>query len=143
MTGTADRLFSKKKYEWFNPSEAGHLVKELLEKLLGTHRVSICNDNCVFRSEIATDRSHCLVLMMCRIGLDAPQKEYLELIVKLTESRYFSSIMGGRPKYAHLFYGYNHEKRRFRFLDPHKTLKAIASEKELEKRLGEFVGTPG
>lgn len=142
LTCTAGRLFDKKKFEWFNPSEAGHLIKELLDKMLTTHRVSICNDNCLFRSEIATDRPNCVVLVMCRIGLDSPQKEYIELIVRLTLSKYFVGILGGRPKYAHLFTSYNPVKKRFRYLDPHKTLKAIGSETELKKRLDEFVGHP-
>jgi hypothetical protein len=103
LTITAARLFVKKNYDWFSPSEAGYLVKELLEKYLSTHRVSVCNDNSIFLSEISTDRESCIVLVMCRIGLDHPQKEYMELVARLSKSKYFVGIMGGRPKYAHLF----------------------------------------
>jgi len=80
LTCVAMRLFNKKNFEWFNPSEAGHLIKDLLDKMLSTHRVSIGNDNCLFRSEISVDRANCIVLLMCRIGMDNPQKEYIELI---------------------------------------------------------------
>lgn len=101
FTNVAARELGKKKEDWYSPSEAGYLLKEIIDGFLESHRVSICNDNCVFLDEIALDRQHCIVLVMCRLGLKKPQKEYLGLVKKLMATQFFAGILGGRPKYAH------------------------------------------
>lgn len=103
FTNTAATSLNKKKFEWYSPSEVGFLIKEMLEKVLLTHRVSIGNDNCLFLKEIEKDREGCVVLIMCRLGLDAPQKEYLELVIRLSQTKYFAGILGGKPRHAYFF----------------------------------------
>lgn len=88
--------------------------------------MSICNDNCIFRSEIAADREVLLILVMARIGLDEPQPEYLKCIIEIMKTKYFFSIMGGTPKKAHLFM--KHHEGHFGFLDPHNTQKTVPFE---------------
>lgn len=75
VTAAAHELYpAKKNFEWFSPCECGFIVKHLLDKFDSSYRVSICNDNCVFLSGIEQDREKLVVLAMCRIGLDEPQK---------------------------------------------------------------------
>ena len=44
-------------------------------------------------------------------------------------NKYFFSALGGTPKHAHLFI--KSQKDQIGYLDPHKVLKAAASEEEL------------
>ena len=58
---------------------------------------------------------------MSRIGLDKAEKDYLDALTEIMEMRYFFSILGGTPKYAHLFL--KHKNGFFGYLDPHETRK--------------------
>jgi hypothetical protein len=56
-------------------------------------------------------------MVMCRIGLDEPQPEYLKCILTLMDNHYFNSVLGGTPQKAHLFF--QHMDGYLGFLDPH------------------------
>lgn len=140
LTNAAARLLGKKKEQWYSPSEAGCLLKEVLDGYLESHRVSICSDNCIFLDQIGTDRPHCIVLVMCRLGLSSPQKEYLPLVRKLMRTQFFAGVLGGRPKYAHFLVEHSPSNGKFRYLDPHRTLKVVADQGDLLRRLEEFHG---
>jgi hypothetical protein len=43
---------------------------------------------------------------MARIGLDHPEPGYLKCISKFIKNKFFMGILGGTPKYAHLFLEY-------------------------------------
>lgn len=60
----------KKEYEWFSPCECGFIIKDMLDRFDAKYRTSICNDNTIFLSDIEQDRENCVVMAMCRIGLD-------------------------------------------------------------------------
>lgn len=62
-----------------------------------------------------------VIMVMCRIGLDEPQPEYLNCVLALMGNPYFNSILGGTPKHAHLFLKYSDGY--LGFLDPHRTQK--------------------
>lgn len=71
---------------------------------------------------------------MARIGLNEPQPEYLKVILKLVSSKFFEGILGGRPKYAHLFIGISGNGKSLRYLDPHRTYSSIQDSGDLLKR---------
>lgn len=54
------------------------------------------------------------------------------------KSKYFFAILGGTPKYAHLFLKVKGDY--LGYLDPHKTLKAAESEEELLKNEEQYIG---
>ena len=58
---------------------------------------------------------------MSRIGLDKAEKDYLDALAELMEMRHFFCILGGTPKYAHLFM--KHKDGFLGYLDPHETRK--------------------
>jgi len=62
-----------------------------------------------------------VVMVMCRIGMDEPQPEYLNCVLTFMKNPYFNCIMGGTPSRAHLFL--KHEEGYLGYLDPHKTQK--------------------
>lgn len=86
------------------------------------------------------DRPEVVVLLMARIGLDEPQGEYLKVVVRFAQSRFFGGVLGGKPKYAHLFVETRNEGKVWRYLDPHKTRPAIRDREDLEERKEEFEG---
>jgi hypothetical protein len=96
----------------------------MLDKFDEKFRTSICNDNCIFLSEIQQDRETLIIMAMCRIGLDQPQPEYLTCMLALMSNPFFNCIMGGTPKSAHLFL--KHIDGKLGFLDPHTTQKVPA-----------------
>jgi hypothetical protein len=55
--------------------------------------------------------------MMSRIGLDKPEPEYLDVLVDIMRSKFFFSILGGTPRYAHLFL--KEKDGYLGYLDPH------------------------
>lgn len=59
---------------------------------------------------------------MARIGLDKPEPMYLDALIKLMGTTFFFAILGGTPRYAHLFL--KHQQGYLGFLDPHETKKA-------------------
>ena len=58
---------------------------------------------------------------MSRIGLDKAEKDYLDALTEMMDLRYFFCILGGTPKYAHLFL--KHRNGYLGYLDPHETRK--------------------
>lgn len=62
---------------------------------------------------------------MSRIGLDSPEPQYIETLIKIMGMTHFFAILGGTPKYAHLFMKY--QDGYMGFLDPHSTSKAAES----------------
>lgn len=73
ITQISAKLFpNKKPCEWYSPSEAGFLMKQLLERFNLTYNVSICNDGSIFYQELPKDKDNLVVLVMARIGLDKP-----------------------------------------------------------------------
>lgn len=54
---------------------------------------------------------------MARIGLDKPEPMYLDALIKLMGTTFFFAILGGTPRYAHLFL--KHQQGYLGFLDPH------------------------
>lgn len=132
FTDTSAKIYpAKKQYDWFSPCECGFIIKELLDNFDSTFRTSICNDNCIFLNEIVDDRENLVVMVMCRIGLDSPQKEYLDCVLELMKNKHFNSILGGTPKRAHLFI--KNIDGHLGFLDPHRTQKVTPFD-ELHKK---------
>jgi hypothetical protein len=93
----------------------------MLDRFDTKYRVSICNDNCIFLNEIEKDREILVVMVMCRIGLEEPQVEYLKCVVELMGNPFFDSILGGTERRAHFFL--KHCEGYLGFLDPHYTQK--------------------
>lgn len=87
-----------------------------------TYNVVICNDGSIFYKDLPKDKDNLVVLVMARIGLDKPEAEYLDALIELMGSTYFFAVLGGTPRYAHLFF--KHRQGYFGFLDPHETRKA-------------------
>lgn len=54
----------------------------------------------------------------------------------MMNSKYFFAALGGTPKHAHLFL--KSKKKEIGFLDPHKVLKAAATEQELWSKEPEY-----
>ncbi len=54
-------------------------------------------------NEISRDKENIIVLAMARIGLDKPEQEYLDVLSDIMKSSRFFAILGGTPRYAHLF----------------------------------------
>ena len=75
---------------------------------------------------------------MARIGLDKPEPQYLDSLLKLMNSGYFFAILGGTPRYAHLFL--KHKDGYLGMLDPHETKKAAGTEEEQGTKLKEYIG---
>jgi hypothetical protein len=139
FTQASAKLYPKKqKYEWYNPCEMGFIIKELIEQNLPHVATKIFLDNCIFLSEIPTDRPKLLVMVMVRIGLDEPESIYLPVLEGLMRNKFFLCALGGTPKHAHLFLETVDNK--VGYLDPHKTTKAASSEEELLQREGEYMG---
>lgn len=44
-----------------------------MDRFDSKYRTSICNDNCIFLSDIVQDREMLVIMAMCRIGMDEPQ----------------------------------------------------------------------
>lgn len=63
---------------------------------------------------------------MTRIGLDKPEREYLDVLVEIMRCKFFFSILGGTPRYAHLFL--KEKDGYLGYLDPHETKKSAQSE---------------
>ena len=59
---------------------------------------------------------------MARIGLEKPEPQYLNVLMNMMETKYFFAVLGGTPRYAHLFL--KHKKGYLGMLDPHETFKA-------------------
>ena len=78
------------------------------------------------------------MLVMARIGLDKPEPQYLETLLKIMDCRHFFAVLGGTPRYAHLFL--KHRQGYLGMLDPHETKKAAESEEDLLNKLGEYSG---
>lgn len=51
-----------------------------------------------------------LLLLLSRIGLDSPQPDYREVVMKMLEMKQFVGMIGGKPKRALFFLG--HEDRK-------------------------------
>jgi hypothetical protein len=77
-------------------------------------------------------------MVMARIGLDKPEPEYLSALIAIMESKYFFAVLGGTPRYAHLFL--KHQQGYLGYLDPHETKKAAQEEEELLTHLHEYKG---
>ncbi|EAR87942.2 peptidase family C54 protein (macronuclear) [Tetrahymena thermophila SB210] len=58
-----------------------------------------------------------IVYIVCLIGLDTPQPEYLELAKKMMDFKYSLGLIGGKPKKALYFVGRIEDE--FIYLDPH------------------------
>ena len=128
----------KKPCEWYSPSEAAFLMQSVLQKFNLTYRVAVCNDGSIFLNEIPTDKESIVVLVTAMIGLDKPEPQYLQTLVDFMESRFFFAILGGTPRYAHLFL--KHKDGFLGYLDPHQTKKAAEFEEEILLRVKEYSG---
>ena len=127
----------KKKGEWYTPCEASFLLKRTLENFNEGYRVNVANDNSLFLSEINTDRDDILLCINCRLGLNKPEPQYLDTLAQMMEMRQFFCIMGGTPKYAHLFL--KHKTGMMGYLDPHETKKAPESEESVLSKAKDMV----
>ena len=68
---------------------------------------------------------------MCRIGLEKPEPQYLECVLRFFKMKHFNSILGGTPKKAH--YIVKDVEGYLGFLDPHTTQK-VPSFTDLENQ---------
>jgi len=85
--------------------------------------VAVCNDGgSIFLNELPRDRERLVVLVMARIGLDKPEPLYLDALINIMNNRFFFAVLGGTPRYAHLFL--KHQQGYFGYLDPHETKRA-------------------
>lgn len=57
------------------------------------------------------------MVLLARIGLDAPEKNYLGVLNKLFEIPSFNGMIGGKPDRALYFVGKNFDQ--YIYLDPH------------------------
>jgi hypothetical protein len=78
LTAIAPTIYpNKKPYDWYSPCEIGFILKTAVEHYTPSYKVCICNDNSIFLSDIPRDWPKVIILVMCRIGLDAPETPYL------------------------------------------------------------------
>jgi hypothetical protein len=139
LTSISRELFPHKKdKEWYSPSEAGFLIQKTLEHFNTSYRVVVCNDGSIFLDQIPRDRDNIVILLMARIGLDKPEPQYLDVLLKMMELKHFFAILGGTPRYAHLFL--KHQQGYLGMLDPHETKRAAETEEDLLEHMGEYAG---
>ena len=74
-------------------------------------------------------------MLMARIGMNEPEPGYLKCVLKMMQSPYFLSILGGTPRRAHLFLKYNVDKKTLGYLDPHKTQITVPKFNDIGKHL--------
>lgn len=77
-----------------------------------------------------------LLLLLSRIGLDAPQPDYREVVMKMLEMKQFVGMIGGKPKKALFFLGHE-EKKELIYLDPHYVQESV-TRKNLETMQSTF-----
>ena len=65
--------------------------------------MNVCNDNCLFWNQIELDREEIIVFILMRIGMGRPQEEYLRAVIRMAQTRWFTGILGGKPKNAYFF----------------------------------------
>lgn len=53
---SAEMFPHKKPCEWFSPSEAGFLLKKVLETFSESYEVNVCNDGSIFLKELETPK---------------------------------------------------------------------------------------
>ncbi|KRX02890.1 hypothetical protein PPERSA_04093 [Pseudocohnilembus persalinus] len=82
-----------------------------------------------------TDKS-VIIFIGCKIGLNHPEKKYLEIINDLLKNQYSIGMIGGKPQKALYFPGILGDK--YIFLDPHK-VQQYTSQNNIEKQ--EQLGT--
>lgn len=58
-----------------------------------------------------------LVFIVCVIGMDTPEIEYLNMAIKMMDFKYSLGMIGGKPKKALYFVGRIDDN--FIILDPH------------------------
>ena len=75
---------------------------------------------------------------MARIGLDKPEPQYLDVLIKIMEMKFFFAVLGGTPRYAHLFF--KHREGYLGMLDPHETRRTVEEIDEMPNHLGEYTG---
>lgn len=54
------------------------------------------------------------------------------------ESKFFFAVLGGTPRYAHLFF--KHKLGYFGYLDPHQTKKSAQTIEDLLSQMDSFMG---
>ncbi len=92
------------------------------EKKIG---IAVFSDGCIFKDKIlekVTNEKqewiHSLFLMVClRIGSISPNEEYFPMVKYLLESPYSVGILGGKPRRALYFVGYQDDNLIIK--DPH------------------------
>lgn len=77
-----------------------------------------------------------LLLLLSRIGLDTPQPDYREVVMKMLELKQFVGMIGGKPKKALFFVGHE-ERQELIYLDPHYVQECV-TRRNLEAMLHTF-----
>lgn len=77
-----------------------------------------------------------LVILLSRIGLETPEAQYQQILMKMIELKQFIGLIGGKPKKALFFMGHE-DSQQLIYLDPHFVQDSV-NRKNLDSHLGTF-----
>ncbi|XP_051912539.1 cysteine protease ATG4D-like [Hippocampus zosterae] len=148
--------------EWYSPSTISFILKEIHDELpikngegmgfevfnnsmlyadqlvqaMTGQQACDCRDIICHRCLMKVPVKPVFFIVLCKVGVQKPLPDCVEVICRLLEHPCSLGMIGGRPGKAHYFLGKTHDNRLF-FLDPHY-VQSSTSFSELPEKLPSY-----
>lgn len=101
------------------------ILEEIVKKMTGKAELCSCKKEAAVCYQCDKRSVSVSVIILSRIGLDAPEPKYLRVLNKMMDSRHFQGLIGGKPGKALFILG--RHSSRYIYLDPHMAQPAVTN----------------